>query len=118
MLSDLENFYITQPEPRKSVFMLLRKHIPTLHEGITPEWKYKLPFFYLNGKMFCYLWYDKKTGAPYIGVCDGKWIDHPALEMQDRKRMKILRIDPDQDIDVAVIDEVLGLAIQTALKRA
>jgi hypothetical protein len=117
MLSDLENFFISQPEPRRSVYMHLRTHIPTLSSGITPEWKYRLPFFYLNGRMLCYLWYDKKTNDPYIGICDGYLMDHPALEMQDRKRIKILRLDPNKDLNMNLIDEVLLLAIQTTANR-
>ncbi len=63
--------------------------------------------------MLCYLWYEKKTSEPYIGICDGYLIDHPALEMQDRKRIKILRLDPKKDLNLNLIDEVLGLAIKT-----
>ena len=34
---------------------------------------------YYQQKMFCYLWTDKKTHEPYIGIVEGNKIDHPLL---------------------------------------
>ncbi len=107
----IDEFILQQPEPESSVFSVLRNFIPTVDPDITEEWKYKLPFFYYKGKMFCYLWKDKRTREPYIGVIKGGMMDHPLLEMGDRKRMKILRINPNEDIPLDVIREVLQWAL-------
>ena len=82
-----------------------------MDDNITPEWKYKLPFFYYKGKMFCYLWKDKKTGEPYIGIVEGQRIESKYLEQGDRKRMKILRVNPNKDINVEVITSILNQAL-------
>ncbi len=110
-LKDLDNFYLTQPEPNRSCFLALRDIIRTIHPGISEEWKYKLPFFYLHNRMFCYLWQDKKTSNPYIGFTDGHLMDHPALKQGDRKRMKVLSINPLQDIPLEELNEVLYQAL-------
>ncbi len=107
---DLDNFYLTLPEPQRGCFLALRDIILSLSDDITPEWKYKLPFFYHKKKMFCYLWMDKKTKEPYIGVTDGLLIDHSALELGDRKRMKIYRVNPEQDI---LVDEIVDILQQS-----
>ncbi len=60
--------------------------------------------------MFCYLWIDKKTNEPYIGIVEGNRIDHPALIKGERARMKILPIDSDKDIPVGKINEILNVA--------
>ena len=63
--------------------------------------------------MFCYLWIHKKYQQPYIGIVDGKLINHPDLIIEKRARMKILLIDPERDIPVkkisAILKEVLAL---------
>ena len=61
--------------------------------------------------MFCYLWINKKTHRPYIGIVDGRMIAHPLLIIEKRSRMKIILLDAEQDIPVKTIDEILKLAI-------
>ena len=111
MLRDIDHYYLTKEEPTKSCLQALRDHILNFNNSITEAWKYRMPFFCINGKMFCYLWTDKKSGEPYIGFAEGRYIDHPMLELGDRKRMKILRIDPMKDLPIEPIDEILGKAI-------
>jgi hypothetical protein len=112
MLRELDKFYLNLGEPQRSCFESLRDIILSLDDDITPEWKYRLPFFYYRGKMFCYLWQDKKTNEPYIGVVKGSELDHPMLEQGDRKRMKILRVDPEADIPKEVIEAVLNSSMR------
>ena len=113
MHSDLENFYLKLEEPNQSCFLFLRTLILDLDDRITETWKYKLPFFDCNNKMFCYLWLDKKTKYPYIGIARGNQIEHPLLIQGNRKRMKILTVNPNEDIPVDLIKEVLNLALET-----
>ncbi|MCF6361224.1 MAG: DUF1801 domain-containing protein [Cyclobacteriaceae bacterium] len=89
----------------------LRDYILDLNPEITEAWKYRLPFFLYKKKMFCYFWADKKTGLPYIGIVEGRNIDHPMLEQGNRKRMKILRINPEADLPIEVLNNILKKAI-------
>ncbi|HBH49453.1 MAG TPA: hypothetical protein DDX98_12475 [Bacteroidales bacterium] len=112
MIHELQNFYLEQKEPLKSCYLALQGIIKDFDEHITEHWKYKLPFFYFKGKPFCYLWCDKKTNEPYIGVVKGDRINHPLLEQGNRKKMKIIRINPCADIPVESISEILHLAAE------
>ncbi|MBL4670086.1 MAG: DUF1801 domain-containing protein [Flavobacteriales bacterium] len=107
MLTEHDNYYLKQEEPYKSCLLALKQIILALDEDITPEWKYGLPFFYYKKKMFCYFWKDKKTQEPYIGIVKGNELDHPLLESGNRKRMKILRVNPNKDIDIKTVQEIL-----------
>lgn len=111
MLKELDHFYLNQSEPQKSCLLALREIILKADPHISAEWKYRMPFFYYHGKMFCYLWTDKKTGEPYIGFVEGNRLNHPTLEQGTRSRMKILRVDPNQDIDIDLIKMTLSLAM-------
>ncbi len=110
MVSGLSDFYLQKEEPVKSCLMAMREVILTYDKSITESWKYKMPFFCYNGKMFCYLWIDKKTGRPYLGVVEGRRINHPALRQEKRMRMKIMFIDPMKDLPIRTIYEILTMA--------
>ena len=110
MIKDLDNFYLEKEEPIKSCMLALRDIIMSLDENITTSWKYKLPFFCYKKKMFCYLWIDKKTKFPYIGIVEGQRIEHFALYQGNRKRMKVLHVNPNEDFP-DYIEEILNEAL-------
>jgi hypothetical protein len=110
-LREFDNYYLQKEEPVKSCLLFLREHILNFDQNITETWKYRMPFFCYNGKMFCYLWIHKKNGLPYIGFVEGKKLDHPLLIIEDRARMKILLLDPAVDLPVETINDILKTAI-------
>ena len=61
--------------------------------------------------MFCYLWTDKKTEAPYLLMVEGKYLDLPELEQGNRSRMKIFRVNPSKDLPVKNIKKILKAAL-------
>ena len=112
MLGHLDNFFFNQKEPNKGCFLALRYSLLNFSDAITEHWKYKLPFYYLNGKPFCYLWQDRKTTHPYIGVVKGNLIHSPYLIQGNRKKMKIFVLDPEKDLPVQDIYAVLNEAMK------
>ena len=66
-----------------------------------------MPFYCYKGKMFCYLWVHKTFLQPYLGIVEGKRIDHPDLLQEKRARMKILLIDAQKDIPVKKLDGIM-----------
>lgn len=71
MTSELDFFYLKQEEQIRDCLLALKTVILNFDKGITPEWKYKLPFFYYKGKPLCYFWFHKKYKQPYIGFVNG-----------------------------------------------
>jgi hypothetical protein len=110
-LKKIDTFYFHLPEPEKSVFLALSRYILSLDPNISTDLKYGMPFFSFKNKMCCYFWMDKKSRKPYIGIVEGNKINHPQLEKGNRSRMKILRIDPESDLDMDTIGQVLNEAI-------
>jgi len=111
MLRPIDNWYLQKDEPAKSCLQFLRAHILNQDPHITEAWKYGMPFFYIKGKMFCYLWMHKKYQQPYIGIVEGKKINHPALTQEKRARMKILLLVPEKDLPLKTIDKILKQVI-------
>jgi hypothetical protein len=111
MLRATDNFYIQKDEPVKSCLFALRHIILSQDKDVSAAWKYGMPFFCYKGKMFCYLWVHKKLQLPYLGIVEGRKIDHPGLIVEKRSRMKIMLFDPSGDLPVEIINSILQQAI-------
>lgn len=107
----LDDFYFRQEEPVRAVFLVLKELILGQDKNVTNELKYGMPFFCYKGKMFCYLWVNKKTGQPYIGLVEGKYFTQPFLLQEKRSRMKIMLLDPNRDLPVQTINTVIKQAL-------
>ena len=107
MLRPSDNWYLQHEEPVKSCLQFLREHILKQDKAITEAWKYGMPMFCYNGKMFCYLWVHKKYKQPYLGIVEGNKIHHQDLLMEKRARMKIFLLDPAKDLPVRKINKIL-----------
>lgn len=107
MLRPIDLYFLQKDEPVKSCLQFLRGHIIATNKHITEAWKYGMPFYCYDGKMFCYLWVHKKYKQPYIGIVEGAKINHPDLLQEKRARMKILLIDAEKDIPLKKINTIL-----------
>ena len=61
--------------------------------------------------MLCYLHVQVKSGRLYMGVPNGKAIEHPLLLQEGRARMKALYLDTEADLPVDMIDLILEKSI-------
>ena len=109
--SDLDNFFLNQQEPAKGCLLALREIILKQDPHVSAAWKYGMPFFCYKGKMFCYLWVHKKFNQPYLGIVEGKRLNHPGLLIEERSKMKIMLFDPKKDLPLKTIEKILQQAI-------
>jgi hypothetical protein len=116
MLTRLDEFYLQQDEPLKSVFLALRDLIMAHDLEITNAWKFNMPFFLYKNKMFCYIWTHTKIQQPFIGFSEGKLINHPNLTFENRSRVKIMIIDPEKELPTNTIKQILDMAIDLLKK--
>jgi hypothetical protein len=111
MLKATDNFYLQKKEPLQSCLLALREIIVAQDKGITAAFKYGAPFFCYKGKMFCYLWVNKKTQQPYLGIVEGKHFNHPDLIIEKRSRMKIMLFDAEKELPIKTIKLIVKKAI-------
>ena len=111
MLEELHNYYLNKEEPNRSCLLALREIILNQDTHVTETRKWGMPCFCYKKKMFCYLWTDKKTDEPYILMVEGKYLDYPELEEGERSRMKIFRVNPNQDLPIKTIENILQKAL-------
>lgn len=111
IVNEIDNSYLKQPEPFRSCLLALKDIILSQYTDITSVLKYGMPFFCYKGKMLCYLWIHKKQQQPYIGFMEGRYLDYPELVVENRSRIKILLFEPDQDLPVEKIENILKGAL-------
>lgn len=113
-MTPLNGFYHNQKEPIAGCLIALRDLILAYDKEVSERWYYRLPCFFYKGKIFCYVWIEKKSGPPYIAFYPGAHLSHPLLDKAKRTRSKILRISPTEDIPLEVIYEIIDEALTSS----
>ncbi|WP_294818655.1 DUF1801 domain-containing protein [uncultured Flavobacterium sp.] len=108
----IDSYFLEKEGNVRECLLSLRSHILSYTINVTEEWKYRMPFYCYKGKMLCYFWTDKKIGYPYIGFVDGGKMDYPELIQDKRARMKILPVDPEAELPIALVNTILDHAMR------
>ncbi|RXG29946.1 DUF1801 domain-containing protein [Leeuwenhoekiella marinoflava] len=103
-MNPAEAYILSKPEPFKSLLLELQM----LVESTIPEaqllFKWHLPFYYLNGKMFCFLNFRKNFVE--LSFPKGILLNDPHNKLtagEGRKNLRSLRYHKIEDIDAEVL---------------
>lgn len=117
-MNPAEAYILEQPEPFKTILLHLQVLIETTIPSVELKYKYKIPFYYTDGRPFCYLNVAKKG---YVDV--GFWnAGHLTVHLEHmttdgRKVMKSLRYKNIDDVDDTILIEVLHNAYAVRDKK-
>ncbi len=111
-MNPAEDYILQQPEPYRSILLHLQVVIEQTIPQVELKYKYKIPFYYINGKPYCYL----NQAKDYIDV--GFWnaahlnvhLEH--MTTAGRKVMRSLRYKTLEEIDNTILVEVLQNAYE------
>ena len=112
-----EDYILRQEEPFKSILLHLQVLIEQNFPDVDLQFKWKIPFYVLNGKPFCYLNPSKKK--QYVDV--GFYCNHAFEKYNDkvlsegRKVVKSLRYFSIEDIDSDILVYILSEAYKNEL---
>ena len=68
-MSPVDNYILKQYEDKKNILLFLRQIILETIPEIQEKFKYSIPFYYLNGKPFCYFNIPKSKKETYVDLC-------------------------------------------------
>ena len=108
-MNPAEDYILNQPEPFRSMLL----HLQLLIEHAIPEaelkYKYKIPFYYIFGKPFCYFNASHKKQFVDVGFCKGDQIQiHKKHHVTENRKMMIsLRYKSLKDIDDSIFIDVI-----------
>lgn len=111
MIKETDNYYLSFEEPLLSCLLALRSIILRQDNHIIETQKWGLPCFCYKKKMFCFISVDSKSYLPYLLIVEGRLVDHPLLESAGRKRMKHISIDPQEDLPLEEITNIVQEAL-------
>lgn len=106
-MKKLDEYFDQLPEPIRGCQLAVRNILLSIDPEIEETWKWSTPFFLYRKKMLCYLWIDKKDHFPYLGIYGGDQLAHPSLVQMHRAKIRKLVIDPEKDLPVVTIQEVI-----------
>jgi len=111
-MNPAETYILNQPEPYKSILLQLQVIFEHLFPEIELKYKYRIPFYYLKGKPFCYFNASHKKQFVDVGIVKGNqiFIHNEHLVTEKRKVMASLRYKTVEDIDIIILKEVLKKA--------
>lgn len=111
-MNPAEHYIIKQPEPYKEILLYLQLKIEQAIPNLELKYKYRLPFYYLNGKPFCYFNASHKKQYVDVGFCKGKLIEvhQEYLVTENRKKMVSLRYENIEEVDNQILIDVLDVA--------
>ncbi|WP_282073977.1 DUF5655 domain-containing protein [Polaribacter atrinae] len=117
-MKPVEEYILKQSEPFKSIIMHLQILIETNFAEVDLQFKWKMPFYYLNEKPFCYLNPSKKKGYVDVGFYTNSELQkfNKFVISDKRKVVKSLRYTKVSDIDAEVLVSVLSEAYNQTTK--
>lgn len=117
-MNPAENYILSKPEPWRTLLMELQAIIKHTIPQVEEQYKWHLPFYSVHGKMCCFLNF-RKTFVD-LGFTSGIHIalhkEH-LIAGEKRKNLRSLRYYTLEDIDVAVLQDILKEAASLNKKR-
>ena len=103
-----DNYIMNQTEPFRSLLLHLQFVIENTIPSLDLKFKYKIPFYYLEGRPFCYL--NQSKGYVDLGFWNASHlsVNLMFLNTAKRKMMKSLRYKNLEEIDDKILVEILN----------
>ena len=108
-MSPAQAYILDQKEPFRSILMHLQMQIEKNIQDVTLKFKYKIPFYYIQNRPFCYLIVPIKKDYVDLGFWNAAHLELHKDQMvtEHRKIMKSLRYRSLDEIDDKILKEVL-----------
>jgi len=118
-MNPAEHYILNQSEPYKTILLHLQVLIETTVPDVDMLYKYRIPFYYVNNRPFCYLNVSLKKGYVDVGFWNASYLTKHTEHMvsEGRKMMKSLRYYTIDDIDEQILIEVLHEAYSVRNKK-
>ena len=111
------SYILSQPEPYRGILLHLQSVVELTIPDVQLKYKWRIPFFYVEGKPFCYL--NRSKDYVDIGFFKAAYLTvHTELMVtQGRKVMKSLRYRSLEEIEDQVLIDVLEEAYRIRHKK-
>lgn len=118
-MNPAEDYILNQPEPFRSMLLHLQVIIERTLPEVDLKYKYRIPFYYVEGSPCCYLNVAKHKDYIDVGFWNAAHLTVHLEHMTTAKRkvMKSLRYKTLEDINDKILIEVLQNAYEVRDKK-
>ncbi len=106
-MNPIQEYFYRIDEPERSLLLFIRKKILESDEQISETFSFQLPFLKYKNKMLCFFYYSKKHKMHYLSFYHGDRLDYSELLSEGRKKFKILLLNPNEDLNMDLIFEII-----------
>ena len=112
-MNPAETYILSQEEPLQSIMLFIRQLIFETIPEVEEKFKWKLPFYYVNGDGICYLNVLKNTHFVDLGFIHGFKLSNKqgVLKSRNRKMVKSLEYSTLESVDINCLKEILLEAV-------
>ena len=116
-MNPAENYILSQSEPYRSMLLHLQMLIEQTIADVDLKYKYRVPFYYIDGRPFCYL----NQSRDYVDL--GFWnaahltLHRELMVKEGRKTIRSLRYRTLEEINDEILIEVLQDAYSVRAKK-
>lgn len=116
-MNPAENYILNQKEPYRSILLFLQAIITRTIPDAELKFKYKVPFYYINGKPYCYL--NQSKNYIDLGFWNAQYltVHLEYMTTAGRKMMRSLRYTTLEEIDTVVLEAILRDAYSVQEKK-
>lgn len=109
-MNPAEKYILDQPEPYGSILLHLQVIIESIITDVDLKYKYRIPFYYIGNRPFCYLNVNQKEKFVDLGFWNAAHltVNLEYMTTAKRKTMKSLRYKGLEEIDETILVEVLN----------
>lgn len=118
-MSPAEYYILKQPEPYRSILLHLQVIIENTDINAKLKYKYKIPFYYVEDRPFCYLNVNLKEQFVDLGFWNAAHltVNLEYMTTAKRKTMKSLRYTALKEIDEEILIAILKDAYSVKDKK-
>ncbi len=118
-MNPAENYILNQPEPYRSILLHLQVIIENTVAEVGLKYKYRIPFYYIKERPFCYLNVNQKEQFVDLGFWKASHlsVNLEYMATANRKVIKSLRYKTLEEIDEKILIEILNDAFSVKDKK-
>ncbi len=117
----LDEYFLNLPPAHQSTMLVVREFLLAEPYRLVEKYKWRTPVYHHGDRYVCYVYHEKKKRRSYLAFVNAQAFEHELLRAEGREMMRFIILDPDADVPLEAIAEVLAQALPdlpgTALAR-
>lgn len=108
----LDEYFLNLPPANQSTMLVVRDFLLAAPYHLVEKYKWRTPVYHHADRYVCYLYHEKKKHRSYLAFVNAQTFEHELLRAEGRKMMRFIVLNPEEDVPLEAIREVLAQAVR------